>query len=128
MRVNSLSRLILTGFPADYREVVGFDRPDYGVLFTFESLQRHGQLPLSNLVVGKFLQMCRKTCVRAKCNKPFCWIELVPLDGVTIIHGKLVMEVVITFAQSKKRSHDVIAWSMFVIVGRFPEPMSDGVD
>lgn len=62
--------------------------------------------------------MRSKSHERTSRNKPFRWIELVPLDGIPIIHRELVVEVVVAFAQCKKRRDKMVAWSMFVIKGR----------
>jgi hypothetical protein len=36
-------------------------------------------------------------------NKPLCRVVLIPLDGIPIIHWELVVEVMVSFANSDKR-------------------------
>lgn len=56
-------------------------------------------------------------------NEPFGRIVLIPLDGVTIIHRELMVEVVVTFANSGKSSDNVVAGSVLVIERTIPEPV-----
>jgi len=61
-------------------------------------------------------------------DEPLSGVVLVPLYGITIVHRELVMEVVVTFTNSRKSCSEVISWSMLVIEGRFAEPVGKRVD
>ena len=60
-------------------------------------------------------------------DNPFSRVILIPFDGITVIHGELMVEVVITFANSCKSSDDMVAWGVFIIERCLSEPMSKGV-
>ena len=72
--------------------------------------------------------MTRQPKDLAKPNEPLGRVVLVPLDGITVIHGELVMKVVIAFPNGDKRGEDVVAWSVFVIEGSLAQPMRERVD
>ena len=61
-------------------------------------------------------------------DKPLGRVILVPLDGVTVVHGELVVEVVVTFADSDESGDHVVARSVLVIEGSLAEPVSERVD
>jgi len=55
-------------------------------------------------------------------------LTLMPFDGVAVVAGELVMEVMISFAKSDKGSDDVIAGRVTVVKWLVSEPMSKRVD
>ena len=61
-------------------------------------------------------------------DEPLGRVILVPLDGVTVVHGELVVEVVVTFTDSDESSDHVVARSVLVIEGSLAEPVSERVD
>lgn len=50
-------------------------------------------------------------------DEPLSGVILVPLDSVTVIHGELVVEVVVTLAYGKERSDDVVARGVLIVEG-----------
>ena len=61
-------------------------------------------------------------------NEPLGRVVLEPLDGVSEIHGELVVEVVVTFTNGAESSEEVVAGSVLVIERLVSEPMSERVD
>lgn len=61
-------------------------------------------------------------------NEPLGGIILVPLDGITVIHRELMMEIMIPLADGNERSKEMVAWCMLVVEWRRSKPVSDGVD
>lgn len=57
-------------------------------------------------------------------DEPLRGVILIPLDGVSVVHGELVMEIVVTFANSDKGSDKVVLGRVLVIEGGLTEPMS----
>ena len=61
-------------------------------------------------------------------DEPLGRVVLEPLDGVSEIHGELVVEVVVTFTNGAESSEEVVAGSVLVIEGLVSEPVSERVD
>lgn len=61
-------------------------------------------------------------------DEPLSGVVLIPLDGITIVHGELVMEVVVTFTNGRKGRSEVISWRVLVIEGRLAKPVGKRVD
>jgi len=51
-----------------------------------------------------------------------------PFDGITVVAGELVMEVMVSFAKSDKGSDNVIARRVTVVKWLVSEPMGKRVD
>jgi hypothetical protein len=60
-------------------------------------------------------------------DEPFGRVVLVPLDGIAIVHWKLVMEIVVPFANGDESGDEVVAGCMFIVKGGFAKPMGEGV-
>ncbi len=56
-------------------------------------------------------------------NEPFRRIILIPLDGVTIIHRELVVEIVVTFANGGKSGDSMVARGVLVVERAVSEPV-----
>ena len=67
--------------------------------------------------------MRRKADLLAYPDEPFCGIVLIPSDGITVVHGKLVMEIVVTFANGDESSHKMVLGRMLIIERRVSKPM-----
>ena len=91
-------------------------------------LQLHCQLTFLDFVVGESLKMRGQTNSLHRADEPLGGIILVPLDSVTVVHGELVVEVVVTFTDSDESSDHVVARSVLVIEGSLAEPVSERVD
>jgi len=61
-------------------------------------------------------------------DEPLSGVILIPLDSITIVHGELVMEVVVTFTNGRKGCSEVISWSVLVIERRFAKPVGKRVN
>jgi hypothetical protein len=61
-------------------------------------------------------------------DEPFGRVVLVPFDGVPIVHGKLVVEIVIPLPNSDESGDNMIAGCVLVIKRSLTEPMSERVD
>jgi hypothetical protein len=70
----------------------------------------------------------RETELLANPDDPFGRVVLVPFDGVTVVHWELMVEVVITFADSRKSGDDMVAWGVLVIERSLSEPVSKRID
>ena len=70
-----------------------------------------------------YLEMTGKAYRFASPNEPFRRVILIPLDGVTIIHGELVVEVVVTFANGGKSGDNMVTRGMLVVERAVSEPV-----
>jgi hypothetical protein len=61
-------------------------------------------------------------------NEPLGRIILVPPDGITVVHGELVVEVVVSLADGDECGDKVITGSVFIIKRRLAKPVSQRVD
>jgi hypothetical protein len=61
-------------------------------------------------------------------DEPFGGIILIPSDGVTVVHGELVVEVVIAFANGHESSHEMVSGCMLIIERRLSKPVGERVD
>ena len=59
---------------------------------------------------------------------PFGWVVLMPFDGVAVVGGKLVVEVVVAFAEGDEGGDDVVAGGVAVVEWLVAEPVGEGVD
>ena len=53
---------------------------------------------------------------------------LVPLDRISVIHGELVVEVVVSLSDGAESRDKVILGSVLVVEGSLSEPVSERVD
>lgn len=78
---------------------------------------------LFNLVAAELLEIICETELLPDPDGPLCGIILVPLNGVSVVGGELVVEVVISFTQGDQSSDDVVARRVAVVKGLVSEPM-----
>lgn len=86
------------------------------------------QAALLDLVLLELLQVVREAELLPRPDHPLCGVVLVPLDGVTVIRGELVVEVVVTLSERDKSRDDMIARRVSVVEGLVTEPVGQGVD
>jgi hypothetical protein len=91
-------------------------------------LELHRQLALADLVIGELLEMARETEDAADADEPLGWVVLVPLDGITVVGGELVVEVVVSLADRNECGDDVVSGSVLVIERSLSKPVSERVD
>jgi len=120
--------LFLERVPADDGEIVAVAGPYQSLLSFTKLLQLHGELTLPDFILGEDLQVAGETEEVAALDKPLGGVVLVPPDGVPVVHGELVVEVVVTFTKSAEGSDDMITRSVLVIERCFTEPVGEGVD
>lgn len=53
---------------------------------------------------------------------------MVPLDSVSVVHGKLVVEIVIALPDGDEGREHVITGCVLVIERSLTEPVSEGID
>jgi len=58
-------------------------------------------------------------------NEPLCWVVLVPFDGVSVVHGELVVKVVVSLADCDEGGNEVVARCVLVVKRSLPEPVSE---
>lgn len=75
-----------------------------------------------------YLEMRGESKLLASPDEPLGRIILIPLDRISVVHGELVMEVVVTFPNGDKCSNQVIARSVLVVKRCLTQPVSEGVD
>lgn len=60
--------------------------------------------------------------------EPLGRVVLIPLDGIAVVHGELVVEIVISFTNGNEGSDEVVARAVLVIERCFTEPVSERVN
>ena len=83
---------------------------------------------LLDLVGLELLKVVGEADLLAEPDGPLGGVILVPLDGVAVVGRKLVMEVVVAFAESDEGSDDVVAGAVAVVEGLVAQPMCQRVD
>ena len=71
-----------------------------------------GELALLHPVLQGGAKVGGKADELAGHNEPFCGGVLVPLDGVAIVHGEWVVEVMVALADGDQRGDKVVPWCM----------------
>ena len=72
--------------------------------------------------------MASETEPGADGDEPLGGVVLVPSDGVTVVHGELVVEVVVAFTDGGESGDEVVTRSVLVVEGRLAEPVGERVD
>ena len=118
----------LTALPTDNREMVRVGGPFeiHGLLV--ELLKFHCELTFLDLVLRENLEVRSKANELHGCDEPLGGIILVPFDGVAVVHGELVVEVVVTLSNGDKGSEHMIARSVLVVERSLAKPVGERVD
>lgn len=61
-------------------------------------------------------------------DEPLGGVVLVPANSVPVVHGELVVEVVVSFADGDQGSEEMVARGVLVVEGGLSEVVSKGVD
>lgn len=72
---------------------------------------------LFDLVGAELLEVVGETKLLPDPDCPFGRVVLVPFDGVAVVRGEFVVEVVVAFAEGDEGGDDVVAWGVAVIEG-----------
>lgn len=120
--------LLLEALPADDGQVVRVRGPGELVGDLAGLLELHGELTFHNLVLREHLEMAGQTEFLTRGDEPLGRVVLVPLDRVPVIHGELMVEVVVAFADGDERGDDMVAGRVLVVKRRLAKPVRKGVD
>ena len=85
-------------------------------------------LALLHLILWEGEKVGGKADELAGHNEPFCGVVLVPLDGVAVVHGELVVEVMVALTNGDQSGDKLVLWCMLVIKRHLAEVMSKAVD
>jgi len=124
----SLFGLGLEVVPRDDREVVTRLGPVQLLALLLQLDELHGVLTLLDLVVGESLEVGSEAESRSSPDEPLGGVVLVPLDGVSEVHGELVVEVVVTLSDGAKSGEEVVARRVLVVEWLVFEPVGQRVD
>ena len=117
-----------TALPAYDRQFLKIWGPLQILLCLTKPLELHGKLTLLHFIFREDFQVTSKAELVADGNEPLGRIILIPPDSVTVVHGELVVEVMVTLSDGDKCGDEVIPGSVFVIERSFTKPVSQGVD
>lgn len=56
-------------------------------------------------------------------NEPLGRVILVPLDGVSVIHGELMVEIMVALPNRRQRGYEMVARCVLVIEWSLSKPM-----
>lgn len=91
-------------------------------------LKLHGELALAHFILREDFEMASEAKFFHCRDEPLGRVILVPLDGVAVVHWKLMMEVMVTFTNGNESSNEVITRRVLVIERSVAEPMRKGID
>jgi hypothetical protein len=114
--------------PVNNRELLQGNTPIEGRTLLVELLLELLDTTLLDFVLAELLEVVCEAELLPEPDAPLGGIILVPLDGVAVIRGELMMEVVVTLAEGEESSEDVVTRRVAVIEGLVTEPVSDRVD
>jgi len=114
--------------PVDDGELLERNTPVESLTLLIKLLLELLETTLLNLVLLELLQVEGEAHLLPDPDGPLCGIILMPLDGITVVGGELVMEVVVTFAKGNESSDYMITRRIAVIERLVSEPVSKGVD
>jgi len=83
---------------------------------------------LLDLVGTELLQVVGKAELLPGPDAPLGRVVLEPLDGIAVVAGELVVEVVVALSEGDERRDDVVAGRVAVVEGLVTEPVSERVD
>jgi len=83
---------------------------------------------LLDFVGTELLQVIGETQLLPGPDGPLGRVILVPLDGIAVVGGELVVEVVVSLTESDKGSDNVVTGRVAVVEGLVTEPVSQRVD
>lgn len=83
---------------------------------------------LFDFVGAELLEVGGEAELAPEPDAPLGGVVLVPLDGVAVVRGEFVVEVVVALAESDKRSDDVVPGAVAVVEGLVTEPVGKRVD
>jgi hypothetical protein len=114
--------------PANYRKLFKRSAPVESGTLLIKLLLQLLNTALFDLVGTELLEVRGEAQALPGINGPLGRVVLPPLNGVSVVGGELVVEVVIAFTKSDESSDEVVTGRVAVIEGLVSEPMSQRVD
>lgn len=114
--------------PVDDGELVERDTPVEGSTLLVELLLELLDTALLDLVLTELLEVVGEAELLPDPDGPLGRIILVPLDGISVVGGELVVEVVVSLSESDKGGEDVVTGRVSVVERLVTEPVGDRVD
>lgn len=124
----AIAGLGLVGVPVDDGQLLERGAPVEGLALLVELLLELLEAALLDLVLLELLEVVGEAELLAGPDDPLGGVVLVPLDGVAVVRGELVVEVVVALTEGDEGSEDVVAGRVAVIEGLVAEPVGQGVD
>ena len=113
--------------PFHNRQSVEGDAPvELGALLV-EFLLELLDAALFDFVLLELLEVVGEAELLPDPDGPLGRVVLVPFDGVAVVGGELVVEVVVAFAEGDERGDDVVAGRVAVVEGLVAEPVGEGI-
>jgi len=81
-----------------------------------------------DLVGTELLQVISKAKLAPKPNAPLGRVVLVPLNGVTVVRGELVVEIMVALAESDQGGNNMVSGTVAVVERLVTEPVGKRVD
>lgn len=114
--------------PLDYRQLVKRDAPVQLGSLLVELLLQLLDSSLLDLVLSELLQIIGEPDLLPQPDHPLGGVVLVPFDGIAVVRGEFVVEVVVALAERHERCDPVVARGVAVVEGLVAEPVGQGVD
>ena len=114
--------------PVDNGELLQGNTPVEGSTLLVELLLELLDTALLDLVLSELLEVIGHGELLPDPDGPLGGVILVPLDGVSVIGGELVVEVVVSLTEGNESGDDVITGRVSVVEGLVSEPVGKGVD
>lgn len=114
--------------PADNGELLERSTPVEGGTLLVELLLQLLNTALFDLVGTELLEVIGEAEHLPEVDGPLGRVILPPLNGVSVVGGELVVEVVVTLTESNESSDEVITGRVAVVKRLVTEPVSQGVD
>lgn len=114
--------------PVDDRQLLQRDTPvELGALLV-ELLLQLLEAALLDLVLAELLEVVSEAELLPGPDGPLGGVVLPPLNGVAVVRGELVVEVVVSLTKSHESGDDVVSGRVAVVEGLVAEPVGQGVD
>lgn len=121
-------RLFNKVIPVNHRELFQRHAPIQLAALLINLLLLLLQPTLVNLVLAEGLKVGSETELLPGPDAPLGGVVLVPDDGITVVRGELVVEVVVSFAKRDESRDDVVSGAVSVVEGLLAKPVSETVD
>lgn len=114
--------------PIDNRKLLKRHAPIESGPLLVELLLLLLETTLLDLVLAEGLQVGGEAKLLPEPDGPLGRVVLPPADGVTVVGGELVVEVVVSLTKSDERRDDVVPGAVAVVEGLVTEPVGQTVD